>query len=82
MVVSICVGSSCHLKGSLDVITRIQQLIKEYHLQNQIELKASFCMNNCAKGVSMTIDDELISNANKDTIEQIFNEKILAKISG
>ncbi len=80
MKVSICVGSSCHLKGSHEVITKIQELIKEYHLINDVELSASFCLGNCANGVSMMIDDELVSNANPDTIEEIFKEKILTKI--
>lgn len=77
MIVSVCVGSSCHLKGSHQVITRLQELIKEYHLINDVELCASFCLGNCANGVSMTIDGELISNANADTIDNIFLDKVL-----
>lgn len=80
MKVSICVGSSCHLKGSHQVITRLQELIKEYHVYNDIELCASFCLGNCAKGVSMMIDEELVSNANPDTIDDIFKDKVLAKL--
>lgn len=80
MKVSICVGSSCHIKGSHAVITKIQQLIQQYHLENEVELCASFCMGNCAQGVSMMVDQELISNANEDTIQSIFEEKILPQI--
>lgn len=80
MKVSICVGSSCHLKGSHEVITRLQELIKEYHVFNDIELSASFCLGNCAQGVSMTVDGELISNANKDTIDNIFKDIILPRL--
>jgi NADH:ubiquinone oxidoreductase subunit E len=79
MKLSICVGSSCHLKGSHVVITRLQALIKEYKLQNEIELCASFCLGRCATGVSMTLDDELIDGANADTIDDIFKNVILPK---
>ena len=79
MKLSICVGSSCHLKGSHAVITRLQALIKEYKLQNEIELCASFCLGRCATGVSMTLDDELIDGANADTIDDIFKNVILPK---
>lgn len=80
MKVIICVGSSCHIKGSHDVLTRIQELIKEHNVENQVELAASFCLGRCAEGVSMTIDGELVLNANKDTIDSIFNERILSKL--
>lgn len=81
MKVCVCVGSSCHLKGSHDVIARLQELIREYRLMNDVELCASFCLGNCAAGVSMTVDDELVSNANRETIDGIFQEKILSRIS-
>lgn len=80
MKLSICVGSSCHLKGSHAVITRLQALIKEYKLHNDIELCASFCLGHCATGVSMMMDDELIQGANGDTIDEIFKTIILPKL--
>lgn len=80
MKVSICVGSSCHLKGSHEVIVRLQELIKEYHVFNDIELCASFCLGNCAQGVSMMVDNELVSNANEETIDDIFKNVILPKL--
>ncbi len=80
MKVSICVGSSCHLKGSHEVIVRLQELIKEYHVFNDIELCASFCLGNCAKGVSMMVDNDLISNANEETIDDIFKNVILPRL--
>ena len=78
----VCVGSSCHLKGSHAVITRIQELIKEYKLQFDLELCASFCLGHCAEGVSMKLEDELIVGANAETIDEIFKTKILPKVKG
>ena len=43
MVINVCVGSSCHLKGSYDVLQTIKRLIEENNLGSKIELKASFC---------------------------------------
>ena len=80
MKLSVCVGSSCHLKGSHAVITRLQELIKEYKLQNEIELCASFCLGHCASGVSMMLDNQLIEGANGDTIDEIFQTIILPKV--
>ena len=80
MKLSVCVGSSCHLKGSHAVITRLQELIKEYKLQNEIELCASFCLGHCASGVSMMLDNQLIEGTNGDTIDEIFQTIILPKV--
>lgn len=80
MVVDVCVGSSCHLKGSYDVIQKLQKLIAENNLEDKVTLKASFCLGNCSNGVSMRIDGEAISNANPDNIEEIFKDQILVKV--
>ena len=80
MEIIVCVGSSCHLKGSHDVVVKLQKLINEYNLDNIVVLKASFCMGNCAKdGVALTIDNEFIENCNSTTIEEIFMTKVLRK---
>ena len=80
MEVKVCVGSSCHLKGSYEVIKKLKELIESNKIEDKVELKASFCLGNCSNGVSMEINGELISNANPESIEQIFNEKIITKI--
>ena len=80
MEVKVCVGRSCHLKGSYEVIQKLKELIESNKIEDKVELKASFCLGNCSNGVSMEINGELISNANPESIEQIFNEKIITKI--
>ena len=77
MKITVCVGSSCHIKGSHDILMRIQELIKEHKLEKKVELCASFCLGQCARGVSMKVDDELILDASKDNIDAIFEEKVL-----
>lgn len=57
MVIKICVGSSCHLKGSYDVVEAMKSLVKKYAVEDKIELQASFCLGNCAKGVSVLAED-------------------------
>ena len=47
MEVTICIGSSCHLKGSRDIISILQRLIALNRLEDQVELKGSFCMGEC-----------------------------------
>ena len=47
MKCTICIGSSCHLKGSRQIVEELQYLVKEHHLEDKVELGGTFCMGNC-----------------------------------
>lgn len=76
----ICVGSSCHLKGSYKVLQRLKSLIEERGVGERLELVASFCLGKCSEGVSMKLGEEYILNANKDNIDEIFDTQIMPKL--
>ena len=78
MKVTVCIGSSCHLKGSRQVVEEFQYLIAENGLKDTVELGGTFCMGNCQKGVCVTVDDELYS-VSTETAKSFFEENILAK---
>lgn len=72
MVLKVCVGSSCHLRGSYDVIEEMKRLIKKYGVEDKVDLQATFCVGNCTNGVSVLADEVLLHNANKDNCEELF----------
>ncbi|HOJ09165.1 MAG TPA: (2Fe-2S) ferredoxin domain-containing protein [Clostridiales bacterium] len=76
----ICVGSSCHLKGSYCVINTFEELIKRYGLEDLVELKASFCLGRCTKGVSAKVGDTFIEDLLPENAEERFNEFILQRL--
>lgn len=80
MIINVCVGSSCHLKGSYDVIQSLKKLIEENGLENKVELKASFCLGDCSNGVSMKIDNRPIQNVTPENIEKIFYDEVKNKV--
>ena len=80
MKLSICVGSSCHLKGSYDVIEELKRLVKKYDVEDVLELNASFCLGHCSDGVSAKLDDELITRLNPENVEEIFLKQVMPKI--
>ncbi len=79
MKVTICIGSSCHLKGSRVIIEELQKKVKENNLEDKVELSAAFCMKNCVNGVSVTADDVLYS-VKPETVDDFFKNEILNKI--
>ena len=72
MVLKVCVGSSCHLRGSYDVIEEMKRIIKKYGVEDKVDLQATFCVGNCQNGVSLLADEVLLHNANKDNCEELF----------
>ena len=79
MKVTVCIGSSCHIKGSRQVVEQLQYLISQNGLKDKVDLGGTFCMGNCQKGVCVTVDDNLFS-VTPDTAEEFFRENILSKV--
>ena len=79
MKITVCIGSSCHLKGSRQVVQSLQQLIEKNSLSDKVELSSTFCMGNCQKGVCVTLDGELYS-LSPETTEQFFTREVLTRI--
>ena len=80
MKISVCIGSSCHLKGAREVVNKLQELIKLHMLEDSLTLNGKFCMGNCRSGVSVDIDG-VIYSMNPDNVEVIFNEMVLKRIN-
>ena len=71
MLIQICVGSSCHLKGSPEIVSLLQKAVEEYHLEDEVALSGSFCIGKCNRlGVTLQIDDEIHVGVTKEN----FNE--------
>ena len=76
MKITICIGSSCHLKGSRQIVEELQRLVAEGGLKDKIELAGKFCMGNCQNGVCVTVDDEPFSLRPEDT-KAFFENEVL-----
>lgn len=79
MKVTVCIGSSCHLKGSRPVVEQLQALVAEHQLNDKVDLGGTFCLSHCQQGVCVTVDGELYS-VSPDTVTSFFNEHILGKV--
>ena len=79
MKITVCIGSSCHLKGSRRVIEALQNLIEQHAVQDSVELAGTFCMGNCQKGVCTTLDDQFFS-LTPETVEEFFEKEVLPRV--
>lgn len=76
----ICVGSSCHLKGSYQIVRIFGELIEKNGLQGKVELKASFCLGHCTKGVAAKIDGEFVEDLDINNAAEIFEKFVVEKV--
>ncbi len=76
MNVTICIGSSCHLKGSHQVVEQLEELVRTHQLEDRVELKGTFCMGRCQEGVCTTVDGEFHS-VSPENVEEFFNTVVL-----
>ena len=81
MTVKICVGSSCHLKGSPEIVELMTKAVEENNLQNDITLTGSFCIGKCNReGVTVQVDEEIYVGITRENFREFFAENILGKL--
>ena len=79
MIIQICVGSSCHIKGSAEIVQMFQNAVEEYHLEQEVTLAGSFCTGKCNRvGVTVQIDDETYTGLMVEGFREFFKDKVLA----
>ena len=80
VIIQICVGSSCHLKGSEDIIELLKNEIAARGLENEVTLAGSFCAGNCNReGVTITVDDEVYTGVTRESFSEFFRKAVLEK---
>ena len=82
ITVTVCVGSSCHIKGARDVITRFNELLKEPGLEGKVDLKGSFCMERCGEGLNWQIDDEPLTSLDVEDAVKTFKNRVIERVKG
>ncbi len=79
--VSVCVGSSCHLNGSYDIIEAMKKALKDNNIEDKVVLKGTFCLNKCGThGVNVKVGDEIVTGVTLDNFQEFFDKYILSKV--
>lgn len=80
MKVTVCIGSSCHIKGSRQVVEELQHLIADAGVEDKVELGGTFCMGRCQEGVCVTVDGEFHS-VSPDNVKEFFEKEVKGKVT-
>ncbi len=79
MKVTVCIGSSCHIKGSRQVVEKLQSLIRQADIDERVELAGTFCMGKCQQGVCVTVGEEFFS-VSPESVGEFFEKNIASRI--
>ena len=79
MKITVCIGSSCHIKGSRQVVEQLQKLIAENNIGDKVELGGTFCLGHCQQGVCVTVD-EAFHSVSPETVDEFFKNEVIAKV--
>ena len=81
MIIKICVGSSCHLKGSSEIVRLLTEEIEKRHLEDEIALAGSFCLGKCNRsGVTVQLDEEIHTGITRENFREFFENNVLKAI--
>ena len=78
--VQICVGSSCHMKGSYPIIRMFEGWIRQYGLEDRVLLKAAFCLGECTRGVAIRVAGEPVNGLSIGNAEDVFRREVLGRL--
>ena len=82
LIIQICIGSSCHLKGSPEIVQLFQNAIAEYHIEDEVVLTGSFCIGKCNRGgVTVQINDDIHVGVTTESFREFFKENVLDVIN-
>lgn len=80
VVLTVCVGSSCYVRGSDRVAEALQRLIQRRGLEARVDLSGAFCMERCSLGVTVRVDDRVYSQVMPEEVETFFENEVLPRV--
>lgn len=81
MIVQVCIGSSCHIKGSYEIVELLQNAVQKNKYGDDVTLAGSFCIGKCERvGVTVQVDDEVVTQVTKENFNEFWNEHIVKGI--
>jgi len=78
--VTVCVGSSCHIRGSRAMLKRFAEIIKDEDLKDEVVLVGSFCMEGCGEHMNWKYDEEGISSPTLEQAEQALRTRLKERV--
>ncbi len=76
MKVQVCIGSSCHKRGSYQVMKRLRELVEERGLGERVTVASAFCLGHCEDGVTIAVDESIVTDVGLGNVDELFEQFI------
>lgn len=80
MNILVCIGSSCHVRGSYEIMNNLKAMMTEKDLDSQVQVKVAFCLGYCKAGVTIKVDEQLVTGVTRENLTEVFNKYVLKKV--
>jgi NADH-quinone oxidoreductase subunit G len=74
--ISVCVGTSCFVRGSQALLERLIRRIQTDAIQDRVDVEATFCFESCDRGPSVRIGNEVIHHCDLDKAWKAIQEQL------
>jgi NADH-quinone oxidoreductase subunit G len=77
VTVAVCVGTCCFQQGAYETMQKLSKLLCSNDMDAAVELRATFCFEECQQGPNIAVNGKVIGNATADRAEEIFANEIV-----
>jgi NADH-quinone oxidoreductase subunit G len=74
--VSICLGTSCYVRGSEDLLRGITRHAQEEGLVEELDIRGHFCFENCEHGPTVEVNGERLSECTVERACATIDERL------
>ncbi len=82
LTIQVCVGSSCFLRGAINVIAEFEGLISHYKMDDLVVLKGNFCLEHCNEGATVKIGDKIFTGVRCEDVSGLFDLEVIPSVYG
>jgi NADH:ubiquinone oxidoreductase subunit E len=82
LTITVCVGSSCYVRGSEKLAETLQRLVERERISAQVEFTGAFCMEQCSMGVSVCVGERVYRCVQPENAEGFFYDEVLPNVNG
>ena len=74
--VSVCVGTSCFVRGSEVLLHKLIEYIQSEKLEGTVHVEATFCMEHCDQGPNVRVGNQLVQQAAFESVREVIEAEL------
>jgi NADH-quinone oxidoreductase subunit G len=76
LLVSVCVGTSCFVRGSQALLRSLVEYIQSQGLEDSVEVQATFCFERCDRGPTVHVGQVTQEHCTPEIARQLIQQQL------